>query len=405
MTRDRTQAIGAGLALLVLALLALVDAFVLPNNAIITPLFGMAPLIACAVVPARGTAVVAGLAVLVAILSGVWDDAFGTPQQNVRVVNVLLVGAAAVAIAAVRVRREQRFAQVSEIAQVAQSAILPVLPAQAGHVTIAARYQSAARDALVGGDLYDCYHSDEHIRLLIGDVRGKGIAGVEQAARVIRAFRQSAALRPTLPEVAEEMDRYLAGFFEAEEFVTALLVDVTEPRLLRMVSAGHPGPELVRPDGAEILELPQGLPLGLGLPSDPYVETTVPWSSGDRLLMYTDGLSEARDSRGEFLRVSSLDAEVRSGTVQQAVEEVVASATRHVPRGRLEDDLAVVVVEHLPGTRSAGSAGEDRATRATGPSHRQRSAPPSPDPVADPSHTRADVNLHAEAVVSAGRRS
>jgi serine phosphatase RsbU (regulator of sigma subunit) len=341
----------------------------------------------------------------VAVLSGAWDDTFGTPQQNVRVLNVVLVGSAAVAIAAVRVRREHRFAQVSEIAQVAQSAILPVLPAQAGHVAIAARYQSAARDALVGGDLYDCYHSDQHIRLLIGDVRGKGIAGVEQAARVIRAFRQSAALRTTLTEVAEEMDRYLAGFFDDEEFVTALLVDVTEPRELRMVNAGHPGPQLVRSGGAEILELPHGLPLGLGLPSTSYVETTLPWSPGDRLLMYTDGLSEARDSGGEFLPVSSLDGEVRSGTVQRAVEEVVAAATRHVPRGRLEDDLAVVVVEHLPGSRSAGGAGEDGATLAAGPSRGQPSAPPSANPVGGHSRTSAGVSFVPEAVVSTGSRS
>ena len=264
---------------------------------------------------------------------------------------MILVGVAAVTIAVVRVRRERRFAQVSQLAEVAQRAILPVLPDRAGHVAIAARYQSAAADALVGGDLYDCYHSDEHVRILVGDVRGKGIAGVEQAARVIRAFRQSAALRATLVEVAEEMDDYLSDFFGNEEFVTALLVDVTEPGLLRLVSAGHPGPQLVRTGEARLLDLPSGLVLGLGLgrrPEHAYVETTVPWSPGDRLLVYTDGLSEARDSRGDFFPVESLDEQVRLGSVERAADEVVAEVRRHVPRGRLEDDLAVVVIGHLP---------------------------------------------------------
>ena len=215
MTWDRPQALGAALALLVLGLLVALDAATPPDVVILTSLFGLAPLIACAVVPTAGTAVIAGLAASTAVLSGAWNGTFGTPQHNVSTINVVLVGAAAVAIAAVRVRRERRFTQVAEIAQVAQRAILPVLPAQAGTVAIAARYQSAARGALVGGDLYDCYHSDEHIRLLVGDVRGKGIAGVEQAARVIRAFRQSAALRKTLVDVAEEMDDYLTGFFDA----------------------------------------------------------------------------------------------------------------------------------------------------------------------------------------------
>jgi phosphoserine phosphatase RsbU/P len=350
MTRDRTQVVGAALALLVLVVLVGLDLLISPDHAMLTPLFGLAPLIACAVVPVRGTALIAVLAALASVVSGVRNDAFGSAQHNVRVVDVVLVGAAAVAIAAVRVRREDRFAQVSEIATVAQRAILPLLPARAGHVAIAAQYQSAAQGALVGGDLYDCYHSDEHIRLLVGDVRGKGIAGVEQAARVIRAFRQSAALRATLPEVAQEMDAYLAGFFDAEEFVTCLLVEVTDAGVLRLVSAGHPGPQLVGPAGATMLDLPRGLPLGLGLSGSEtgYVEATVPWSTGDRLLMYTDGLSEARNSRGEFLPVPTLEAQIRSATVESAVRDVVDAVTDHVPRGRLEDDLAIVVIEHLP---------------------------------------------------------
>jgi phosphoserine phosphatase RsbU/P len=249
----------------------------------------------------------------------------------------------------VHVHREHRFVQVSQIAEVAQRAILPVLPDRAGHVAIAARYQSAAEGALVGGDLYDCYHSDRHVRILIGDVRGKGITGVEQAARVTRAFRQSAPLRATLAEVAEEVDNYLAGFFDNEEFATALLVDVTDPGVLRLVSAGHPAPQLVRSSEAELLDLPTGRVLGLGLPVvDSYVETAVSWSPGDRLLVYTDGLSEARDSDGDFFPVESLDDAVRLGSVERAVEEVVASVRTHVPRGRLEDDLAVVVIGHLP---------------------------------------------------------
>jgi phosphoserine phosphatase RsbU/P len=359
MTRDRTQVIGAGLALLVLVLLVVADAMIPGDEVVLTPLFTLAPLIACAVVPPVGTAALAGLTVVAAAFSGWWNQVLGTPQHNVRMVTVIGVGLAAVTIAIVRVHRERRFQQLSQIAEVAQRAILPVLPERAGHVAIAARYQSAAADALVGGDLYDCYHSDEHIRILVGDVRGKGIAGVEQAARVIRAYRQSAALRATLSEVAEEMDKYLADFFGEEEFVTALLVDVTEPGLLRLVSAGHPGPRLVGTEEAGNLDLPRGLVLGLGMGqpgAEPYVETTVPWSPGDRLMLYTDGLSEARDSRGDFFPVESLDDAVRRDSVERAVEEVVGAVRRHVPRGRLEDDLAVVVVGHLPDAVPADSA-------------------------------------------------
>ncbi|WP_051551362.1 PP2C family protein-serine/threonine phosphatase [Nocardioides sp. URHA0020] len=349
MKQERVQLVGAGLAVFVLALLVVLDLAIPPDFAILTALFGMAPLIACAVVPARGTAAIAGLAFALAVASGVWNDTLGTAQHNVRLLNVFLVGVAAVTIAAVRVHRERRFAQLSQIAQVAQRAILPALPARAGRVAIAARYQSAARGALVGGDLYDCYHSEDRIRLLVGDVRGKGIAGVEQAARVIRAFRQAAALRPTLAEVAREMDDYLAGFFGEEEFVTALLVDVTRSDELKIVGAGHPGPLLVGSAEATLLDLSQGLPLGMGLgqPSGAYVEAIVGWNLGDRLLMYTDGLSEARDARGEFFPIPSLVSSLRSDPVDQAIDAVVAAVASYVPQRRLEDDLAVVLIENL----------------------------------------------------------
>ena len=351
--RDRASVLGAVLAVLVLGLLVVVDAS-LGERVILTPMYGLAPLIACAVVPPAGTAVIGVLAVIASVASGSWNDTFGQAQHNVRVLNVLLVSAAAVTIAAVRVHRERRLEQVTEIAEAAQRAILPVLPQQAGDVLIASRYRSAAHGALVGGDLYDCYHSEAHIRLLIGDVRGKGIAGVEQAARVIRAFRQSAALRGTLVEVAHEMDDYLAGFFGDEEFVTALLVEVSGPGELTLLDAGHPPPQLVRAGGGSTLvELPAGPPLGLGLGPAEYASATVRWGPGDRMLMYTDGLSEARDAAGRFMALTSLVPHLRdAGTLDGALDQLLEDVAGHVPRGRLEDDLALVLLQNV-GSRPA----------------------------------------------------
>ena len=349
MSRDRVSLLGSGLALLVLALLVAIDRSIPPDYAVLASLFGLSPLIACAVVPASGTAGIGVVAVSAAFASGWWNGTAGTAQQNVRIINVVLVSAAAVAIAAVRVHRERRFQEVSAIAEAAQRAILPVLPTRLGGVAVATRYRSAAHGALVGGDLYDCYHSEAHIRFLIGDVRGKGIAGVEQAARVIRAFRQSAALRESLGDVAREMDDYLVDFFGDEEFVTALLVEVSGPGHLTLFNAGHPPPQLVRATGeSELLDLPPALPLGLGLGGRSEVAAvTVPWTPGDRLLLYTDGLSEARDRSGRFLDLSSLAGGLRDTvTVDAALDDVLDHVAGHVPRGHLEDDLALLLLEN-----------------------------------------------------------
>jgi serine phosphatase RsbU (regulator of sigma subunit) len=354
MTRDRAPVFGAGLALLALALLVAIDVSVPPEYAVLTSLFGLAPLIACAVVPTPGTAAIGALAIAAAFASGWWNDTWGTAQQNVRITDVILVSMAAVAIAAVRVHREHQFAALSAIAEAAQRAILPVLPAHLGGVAVATRYRSAAQGALVGGDLFDCYHSEARVRFLIGDVRGKGIAGVEQAARVIRAFRQAAALRASLTEVALEMDDYLADFFDAEEFVTALLVEVSGPGELTFLNAGHPPPQLVHSSGqSELLELPPARPLGLGLgsPADA-ASVTVPWTSGDRLLLYTDGLSEARDRAGQFLDLTSLTDCLHDGVdVEAALDDVLDHVAGHVPRGHLEDDLALLLLENTADVR------------------------------------------------------
>jgi serine phosphatase RsbU (regulator of sigma subunit) len=284
MMRDRAPVIGAWLAIAVLVLLVVIDLSVAPEYAVLTPLFALAPLIACAVVPVAGTAAIGTAAVVAAYASGFWNEGTaGTGQQNVRLLNVILVSAAAIAIAAVRVHRERRFEEVSAMAEAAQRAILPVVPARLGGVAVATRYRSAAHGALVGGDLYDCYHSESRVRFLIGDVRGKGITGVEQAARVIRAFRQAAALRESLSEVAREMDDYLADFFGDEEFVTALLVEVSGPGRLELLNAGHPPPQLVRASGeSELIDLVPALPLGLARGAAPGDAGTRDWAPGDR---------------------------------------------------------------------------------------------------------------------------
>jgi len=351
--------VGAGLAAAWLGAVTVADALVPGDPVVLTPLLVIAPLIACAVLPATVTAGFAVVAVVLAAVAGVWDGSWGDPQQVVRVLDVALVSGVAVAVAAVRVRREQHLARVEVIAEVAQRAVLPTFPKEAGCVAIGVRYVSAAKDAVVGGDLYDYFHSAARTRFLVGDVRGKGIAAVEQAARVIRAFRQSAAQPLAMSAVAADMGAYLAPFFDDEEFVTALLVDATDPGEVLLTSCGHPPPLLVSGGRGELLYAPVGLPLGLG---GPYEEVTVRWRAGDRLLMYTDGLSEARDARGEFFPVEEAGPILTAGSVEEALEALLRAVRAHVPRGDLGDDLAVILLENL------GLVEEVEAAPAGGPS-------------------------------------
>jgi sigma-B regulation protein RsbU (phosphoserine phosphatase) len=345
---DRSARTGVVLSATWLVLVTVADVL-LPSRVVSDSLFAIAPLIACALLPPRITAVFGVAAVLLVVASGWWKSAWETPQQWIRLVDVILVSVAAVVIAAVRVRREQRITRLAAIAETAQRVILPTIPVRVGGLATATRYLSAAEDAVVGGDLYDCTSTPRHTRFIVGDVRGKGLPAVEQAARTIRAFRQAAAIDESLDDAVDDIDAYLSPFLAEGEFVTALLVDLTSPGTITVVNCGHPPPLLIRADrSAYFLESQPGLPLGLsrlfaerGAPE----RKTFAWEPGDRLLLYTDGLTEARDADGAFLPLLDLAPTLQGGSVSAALDDLLSRVRAYVPRGALVDDLAVVLLE------------------------------------------------------------
>lgn len=354
MSGEPAGAAAVALAIGWLAVVACLDV-VMPPNVVPDTLFAIAPLIACSVLAARVTAAFAGAAVLLLVASGWWNHTWDNAQQWVRLLTVVMVGAAGVMVAIFRVRRERRLTRMAAIAEAAQRVILPTVPAATESLKTASRYLSAAEDAVVGGDLYDCSVTEGYTRFIVGDVRGKGLIAVEHAARVIRAFRQSAATKSSLAEAACDMDVYLTPFLGEEDFVTALLLDLTRPQTITLISCGHPPAILIRANGeARFLETPAGLPLGIG-PSTG--ETSFLWDPGDRVLLYTDGLSEARDAAGEFLPLLGLAPVLAHGSVEEALDWLLGRVLSHVPGGELGDDLAVLLLENTSQVETSLLAG------------------------------------------------
>lgn len=345
-----------------------------PDSVNLAGLLALAPLAVCGLLEVRPTSVIAGGAIALSLLPALWMDPWWSTQQVIRLFDVVLISAAAVLIAYVRVRREQHVHRVETIAAIAQQVILPRLPAHTDGVNVAARYVSAARDAVIGGDLYDCSVTEGYTRYIVGDVRGKGVAAIEQAARVIRAFRQSAPTKADMGDVVRDMNDYLVPFFTEEEFVTAVLADLSVSGKVTLVSCGHPPALLVKADGsARFLDVPSGLPLGIGADPEPQ---TFDWEAGDRLLLYTDGLSEARDRSGNFLPVLDQAAVLSTGTVEAALDALLEVLESYVPAHRLGDDLAVVLLECAPDTPPLHDASgsrhvpEPRESYSAGPAFR-----------------------------------
>jgi serine phosphatase RsbU (regulator of sigma subunit)/anti-sigma regulatory factor (Ser/Thr protein kinase) len=253
---------------------------------------------------------------------------------------------AALAVENASAYREQsgRLTTLTRVADAAQHAILAPPPARIGAVALAARYASAAADALVGGDLYEHVRRPGGVRLLIGDVRGKGLEAVRTATVVLGAFRAAGADLDDLAAVAAQMDRRLRDYLDLEDFVSALLVDVFDDGTFALACCGHPPPLLVSGGRVEALEVAPSVPLGLG--ALPQV-TTGRLRPGDRLLLYTDGILEARDPQRRFLDLMRLVQPLTAGALDDALEAVL-DRLRNVVGGQLDDDLALLVAEYAP---------------------------------------------------------
>jgi phosphoserine phosphatase RsbU/P len=314
---------------------------------VLTAFLGLTPLLAAAALDPAATAGFATAAVACAAASLRWNG--GGNQYAARVIDVALTGALAVLVAAVRSRREEDLRKTRHIAGVAQQALLPVLPDTLGPVGFATRYHSATHTAQVGGDFFDFVADNGRIRLILGDVSGKGIDAVTQAARVIRAFRQYGASEPDLLGVARRVDEYVTPFWTWEYYATATLIEITDAATVTVVSAGHPPPLQVSSGTVNDLPIATSLPLGLG-PAE--YATSHTWQPGDRILLYTDGLVEARNRAGEFLPRTLIDAALTLTAPEATLDALLAAVKRHA--GTFNDDLALLLITNAqPSLQSA----------------------------------------------------
>jgi serine phosphatase RsbU (regulator of sigma subunit) len=243
-------------------------------------------------------------------------------------------------------QQSERLAGVMQVAEVAQRAILAPPSPRMGPLSLSARYLSAAVEAQIGGDLYEVVAGPTAVRVLVGDVRGKGLAAVRTATVVIGEFRAAAVSTNDVAQVAREVDRRLLPYLpDPEDFVTGVLVDIDHDGHFSVVSCGHPPPVILTADcGVVQLEVDPSPPLGLGV--DP-VATAGVLHAGDRLLLFTDGLIEARAPEGGFVDPAPLMAAAAAASFESALDGLLESLQRATGHA-LEDDLALLLVSYDP---------------------------------------------------------
>ena len=333
----------------VLGVLVLADAL-LPPSLLVTGTFAIAAIVASALTTVTSTAMVAVAATVMAAASAVWNQNLGTLEWWLRMAVVLLGGVMAVILAAIRARRARELQHMTAIAEAAQRALLRAMPPSIGSLGFAARYVSATAEALVGGDLYEVAETDNGVRLVVGDVRGKGLDAVQLAATVLTAFRRAARVEPTLTAVAVDLDDVVTAVAGDEDFVTVVLAEFHEDLSVTLVNCGHHPPLLLghaQSGGLVDTGAPEP-PLGLHPEPKP---TTCQLTQGSRLLFYTDGLVESRNRDGRFFPLEDSSDTLGREDLGKALDELLGQVVDHVGE-RVDDDLALVLVERQDGVAS-----------------------------------------------------
>jgi len=331
---------GLGAALVLLAVVSAVELADGPQ-AHFVGLLAAVPFLA-AVFAFWQTVLVVG--VLATVVGSVFVGADSTQGMAglVTILGIMLATGIAATVATIRQRQADRIVELQKLAAVAQQAVLRPVGPQVGALAVAGRYISATAAADIGGDLYEALDTPYGVRIIIGDVRGKGLDAVRLASIVLGSYRHVAYERADLKTMVADLDRAVARSVGDEDFVTAALVE-ERGGTLTIVNCGHPAPLLLRRGQVIPLEPPSPAPpLGFMPEVKVRVERLEP---GDRLLLFTDGLGEARRD-GEFFPTADRAWRLLGhGTVGDGLASLETALVDWV-HGRLEDDIALVLLEY-----------------------------------------------------------
>ncbi|MBR7825074.1 serine/threonine-protein phosphatase [Actinospica sp. MGRD01-02] len=356
------RAITAGM-LVVLATMLLIDEFTPPSIRLGPVMVAVPALAAVFCTPLEVLLILAATLVAVILAADV-NQQLDQANFPVQLGAIALISIAALGASIVRARRERDLAKSRTVAEVTQRLLLRPLPRRIGELSFSSLYLAADEEALIGGDLYGVIDTGDGVRVLIGDAQGKGLAALEMASYVLGAFRRLSRRRLPLTSLAAAMDeefrtelaesaamsgdprRTRGGSYQEEGFVTALLLEIPKSDgALSVLNLGHTEPFLIRQGTATPIRPGAfAAPLGLGDLSGPApAADAVPFPPDATILLYTDGLIEARNRAGEFYpfaeRLNRL-ADLHPDDLLRAIHDDL----RRYVGTRLSDDIAMVAI-------------------------------------------------------------
>jgi serine phosphatase RsbU (regulator of sigma subunit) len=250
--------------------------------------------------------------------------------------------------AALAIDNARLYQQQKEFADAMQRSLLPHTHPQLEGLELGAAYASSAR-VDVGGDVYDFLElPDGRLAIVLGDVTGHGVDATADMAMAKFVFRSLAREHSEPSDFLASANDVVVGEIAVGKFITMVYL-VADPATGTVVcaGAGHPPPRVVSPEGEMRTIDARGLALGVD-PGQTYDEVRTELAPGDAVVLYTDGVVEAR--RGsELFGTARLDRVLRKkrGLAAELLADEVLAACREFAEGELSDDCAVVVLKRI----------------------------------------------------------
>ncbi|HEY4378325.1 MAG TPA: SpoIIE family protein phosphatase [Acidimicrobiales bacterium] len=256
--------------------------------------------------------------------------------------------------ATMAVENARLFESRNRVARALQAQLLPPALPEIPRIQVAARYRVAEAGTEIGGDFYDLFEvGDGSWAVVIGDVCGRG----PEAAAITGLMRHSiraAAVQERMPSrVLGQANQAVLGQIDDTSFATAALLRLEpppadgRPAWVTASSGGHPRPILVQPDGRVGRVECAGTLLGV-LPRPPLTDATFDVGPGAAVVLYTDGITEARRDGEQFgeTRLEAVIAGLAGASADDMAAGIEAAVVAFQTGG--SDDLAVVVLRVVP---------------------------------------------------------
>lgn len=244
-----------------------------------------------------------------------------------------------------KILEQQKVENELSIAAKIQEHILPHKKLKTETFYVAAEYKSAKK---IGGDFFDIIDSEDHIIVVIGDVAGKGIPAALYMVRLVTELRSLANIHKDISVLANKLNNILLHRSTLGMFATAIILNIDKTyKNISIINAGHPDPLLIKGKSINIINTQKGLPLGIVEKSN-YSITNTTLNPNTSLLLYTDGILEARSKKKKEFGTNKLKVSVRKLFTSEEKEPLkkLFSEIHDFSKGAQQhDDLTAVLVK------------------------------------------------------------